>query len=374
MKDSEAKKFVTGLLALADVQVNGTRPWDIQVHNEAFYVRALRHGIVGVGEAYMDGWWDCEKLDEFSFRVLRSDLEKKARNWRIALHYLKASIFNYQKKSRSIEVAEKHYNIGNDLYERMLGRTMAYTCAYYKDTDNLDEAQDAKFDLICRKVGLKPGMRILDLGCGFGTFMKYAAEHYGVSAVGVNLSKEQVKFGREACKGLPVEFLEADYREATLEGKFDRVISIGLTEHIGYKNYKSFFAVAERHLVDDGLFLLHTIGWPESVSAADPWINKYIFPNGMVPSIKQLAGPMENHFIVEDLHNFGPDYDKTLMAWFENFDKSWPEIKHNYDERFYRMWSYYLLTCAGMFRARTGQLWQFVLSKNGIVGGYTPVR
>jgi cyclopropane-fatty-acyl-phospholipid synthase len=373
-KESGSKKFVKSLLASVDVEVNGSRPWDIQVHNEDTYNRVLKSGALGLGESYVDGWWDCKDLDGFFFRILRGDLEKRVRNWRTVMHYLKATVFNQQKKSRSIEVAEQHYNIGNDLYERMLGRTMAYTCAYYKDTDNLDEAQDAKFDLICRKMGLKPGMRILDLGCGFGTFMKYAAEHYGVSAVGVNLSKEQVKFGREACKGLPIEFKLADYRVAELEGKFDRIISIGLTEHIGPKNYKNFLEVANKNLVDDGLFLLHTIGWKISLPVADPWIVKYIFPGGNIPSLKQLSGAMEGLFMVEDLQNFGADYDTTLVAWFHNFERTWPEIKHNYSERFYRMWVYYLLACAGMFRARQGQLWQFVLSKKGVVGGYTSVR
>ncbi len=376
MHDSGSKKVIADLLAAADITINGSRPWDIKVLNEDFYDRVFRYGTLGVGEAYMDGWWECEKPDEFFFRAFRGSLEEKVKNWRTAIHVLKATVFNYQKKSRAAEVAERHYNLSNELYEYMLGKMMAYTCAYWPHAKNLDEAQNAKLDLICKKIGLKPGMKILDLGCGFGSFMKFAVEHYNVSAVGVNLSKEQVRFGREWCKGLPIEFQLIDYREA--KGMFDRVISIGLTEHVGYKNYRSLFEVANRALVDDGLFLLHTIGSNESHAATDPWITKYIFPNGMLPSIQQLSGAMEKSFIIEDLHNFGADYDKTLMAWFENFKKHWPELQKNdptnYDERFYRMWTYYLLACAGMFRARRGQLWQFVLSKKGVLGGYTSVR
>lgn len=366
------KEFVIDLAARAGVVVNGAEPWDIQVHNEDFYSRVIRQPYLGLGESYMDGWWDCEKLDEFFFRTIRADLEDDLKNWKLTARFLKARIFNYQKKSKAVEVAEKHYDIGNNLYKLMLGETMAYTCAYWKDAKNLDEAENAKFDLVCRKIGLKPGMKVLDLGCGFGSFLKYAATHYKISGVGVNVSKEQVKYARESTHGLPLEFQLIDYREA--KGKFDRVVSIGLMEHVGYKNYTSLFKVAHDSLHEDGLFLLHTIGNINSVSAADPWTNKYIFPNGHLPSVKQLGGAMENLFMIEDLHNFGADYDKTLMAWHDNFIANWPKIKKDYDERFYRMWVYYLLSCAGAFRARKIQLWQMVLSKKGVVGGYTTVR
>jgi cyclopropane-fatty-acyl-phospholipid synthase len=367
------KELITSLAARAGVTMNGSEPWDITVHNEDFYSRVLRQLYLGLGESYMDGWWDCVQLDEFFFKTIRADLEEDLKNWRLALHFLKAQVVNRQKRSRSAEVAHKHYDIGNNLYEHMLGESMAYTCAYWKDAKTLDEAQNAKFDLVCRKVGLKPGMKIVDLGCGFGGFLKYAAEHYGVSGVGMNLSKEQVAFARERAKGLPLEFRLADYRD--IRGKFDRVISIGMTEHVGYKNYRSFLQLAHDLLADDGLFLLHTIGNNTSVTSADPWTDKYIFPNGNIPSIKQLGGAMEGLFVMEDWHNFGADYDKTLMAWHENFVKNWEKhIKKDYDERFYRMWIYYLLSCAGAFRARKIQLWQIVLSKQGVLGGYQSIR
>ncbi|HUC31402.1 MAG TPA: cyclopropane fatty acyl phospholipid synthase [Candidatus Paceibacterota bacterium] len=366
------KEVITDLAAQAGIVVNGAEPWDIQVHNEDFYPRVMRHLHLGLGESYMDGWWDCARLDEFFFRVLRVDLDDALMNWTMAAHYLKARILNHQTKSRSLKVAHEHYDIGNDLYKSMLGKSMAYTCGYWKDAKTLDEAQEAKFDLICKKVGLKPGMSILDLGCGFGSFLKYAAEHYKITGVGVNISKEQIKFARESCKGLPVEFQLTDYREA--KGKFDRVISIGLTEHIGYKNYRTFLTVARDRLNDDGLFLLHTIGSNVSNTMTDPWTTKYIFPNSNLPSVKYLGDAMEHLFVLEDWHNFGADYDKTLMAWHDNFVASWPSIKKDYSERFYRMWTYYLLSCAGSFRARKIQLWQLVLSKKGVLGGYHSIR
>jgi cyclopropane-fatty-acyl-phospholipid synthase len=369
---NKQKELIVNLLDKAGVKVDGSNPWDIQVHNEDIYARIIKHPHLGLGESYMDGWWDCAKPDEFFFKILRVHLEYELKSWSLVLHYLKASVFNYQKKSRAAEVAQKHYDIGNNLYQLMLGKSMAYTCAYWKDAQNLDQAQEAKYDLVCRKIGLKAGMKVLDLGCGFGGFLKYAAEKYKISGVGINISGEQIKYAKQWCRGLPVEFLLADYREAT--GRFDRVVSIGLAEHVGYKNYKTLFKLASERLDDDGLFLFHTIGDNKSTTRTDPWLDKYVFPNGMLPSLKQLTGAMEGVFVLEDLHNFGADYDKTLMAWFDNFNANWPALRKDYGDRFYRMWSYYLLSCAGGFRARTIQLWQMVLSKKGIVGGYTSVR
>ena len=366
------REVITNLAARAGVEINGDDPWDIQVHNDNFYPRVMTQLYLGLGESYMDGWWDAPKLDEFFFRVLRAGLEKELVNWRIAMHYVRAAIFNYQTKSRSVKVAQQHYDVGNKLYEHMLGKTMAYTCGYWKNAKTLDEAQEAKFELVCKKIGLQPGMKVLDLGCGFGGFLKYAAEHYKISGVGINISKEQVKFAKESTQGLPLEFKLIDYREA--QGKFDRVVSIGLTEHIGHKNYREFLTIAHDRLEDDGLFLLHTIGSNKSSTATDPWTNKYIFPNGHLPSISQLGSAMEGLFVMEDWHNFGADYDKTLMAWHKNFATNWDKIKRDYDQRFYRMWTYYLLSCAGSFRARKIELWQVVLSKKGVLGGYRSVR
>jgi len=241
---------------------------------------------------------------------------------------------------------------------------MNYTCAYWKEgVTTLDEAQEAKLELVCQKIGLEPGMHVLDIGCGWGCFAKYAAEKYGVRVTGVTVSKEQVKLGMEMCKGLPVELKLQDYRDVT--GVYDRVISIGVMEHVGYKNYRTYMEVADRTLKDDGIAFIHTIGGNISSTKANAWTTKYIFPNGMLPSIAQLSKAMEGIFVIEDLHNIGPHYDKTLMAWHANFEAAWPELKKKYDERFYRMWRYYLLSSAGGFRARQSQLWQFVMTRPG---------
>lgn len=377
MQKDKAYRLAEKLLKMADVEINGNQPWDIQVHNDQLFGRVLSQGSLGLGESYMDGWWDAQRPDQFIEHLLRARLDKKVKgDWRTFLCVAQQVLFNSQRKTKCFEVGERHYDIGNDLYDVMLDKRKVYTCGYWNHpaggASNLDEAQEAKLDLVCRKIGLKAGQKVLDIGCGWGSFAKFAAEKYGASVVGITVSKEQIKLGKELCAGLPVEFILQDYRD--VKGKFDHIVSLGMFEHVGCKNYRTFMRIAHNHLKENGLFLLHTIGNYRSVSSNDPWIEKYIFPNSMLPSIKQIGGAIEEIFQMEDWHNFGADYDKTLMAWFENFDRGWDNLKPRYSERFYRMWKYYLLSCAASFRCRNNQLWQIVLSKNGVPGGYISMR
>ncbi len=370
---SKAERYITGILSdVAGVEVGGTRPWDISVHDKRTYGRVLTRGTLGLGESYMDGWWDAENIDQFIHRLLVSDIKARI-PIDVALwgSMAKAALLNLQRL-RVFEVAEKHYDAGNDLYRAMLDKRMVYSCGYWPEAANLDEAQEHKFDLICRKAGLEPGMRILDIGSGWGGFLKFAAENYGVEAVGVTISKEQYNLSREICAGLPIDIRLEDYQ--ALGGQFDRVISIGMFEHVGYKNYRRYMQKVHDLLADDGLFILHTIGGNHTVNHGDPWSEKYVFPNGMLPSQQQLSSASEGLFIMEDWHNFGADYDRTLMEWHRNFEAAWPELAPHYNERFYRMWRYYLLSFAATFRARKIQLWQVVYSKQGVVGGYRSVR
>jgi len=368
------KNLTIQLLNEAGINMNGNNPWDIQIYDERFYKRVITQAELGLGESYMDGWWDVEKLDEMIYRIVKADLQNKVkRNLKVALQLSGFYILNMQSRKRAFIIGERHYDLGNDLFECMLDKRMNYSCAYWKDASNLDEAQENKLELICRKLYLEPEMKILDIGCGWGAFAKYAAEKYGVSVVGITVSKEQSKLAAELCKGLPVEIRLQDYRD--VNEKFDRIVSIGMFEHVGYKNYRKYFEIAANNLKENGLFLLHTIGEVRSVKSTDLWTHKYIFPNGMLPSIAQIAKAVEGLFVVEDLHNFGADYDKTLMAWFENFNRNWDRLKDKYGERFYRMWKYFLLSSAGAFRARNkNQLWQIVLSKKGVPGGYVSIR
>jgi cyclopropane-fatty-acyl-phospholipid synthase len=366
------KRRVEELLALADVEIGGSRPWDIQVHDERLYARVMAQGTLGLGESYMDRWWDGEQLDEFFHRVLRAKLEDRVRPLADGVRALRAKVINLQRRSRAFEIGRRHYDIGNDLYRCMLDRRMVYSCGYWKNARSLDEAQEAKLDLVCRKLGLRPGMRVLDIGCGWGGAVQFAAERYGVEAVGITVSEEQVRLAREVCNGLPVEIRLQDYREVS--ERFDRIFSLGMFEHVGCKNYARFMRTVRRCLKSDGLFLLHTIGGNRSVNTTDPWMARYIFPRSVLPSARRIAEASEGVFIIEDWHNFGTDYDKTLMEWHRNFESGWDRLKRKYDERFRRMWRYYLLSCAGSFRARKIQLWQLVLSPGGVAGGYVAPR
>ncbi len=371
---SAAGRKLAGILALADIQINGSLPWDIQVHDERFYRRVLSGGSIGAGESYMDGWWDVEALDEFFTRIHRADLYRKVGVFNSVWLALMGTIFNRQTESRSRKVAHEHYDLGNDIYEAMLDKSMQYSCAYWTGAKTLDEAQENKLRLICKKLQLTPGMKVLEVGGGFGGLARFMAAEYGCPVVSYNFSGEQVRYARELCKGLPVRFEEKDYRRAIDEKEqFDRVVSIGLLEHIGQKNYRPFLQLAHRLLKDEGLFLLHTIGGNQSATCTDPWIDRYIFPNSMMPSIAQLGTATEDLWVVEDWHNFGPDYDKTLLAWWANFERAWPSLRPNYGDRFFRMWKFYIMASAGAFRARKLQLWQIVLSK-GDIPSYTPVR
>lgn len=360
------------LLTEADIIINGHRPFDIQVHNQNFFKRVLKEGSLGLGESYMDGWWDCEQLDEFINRIMKADLRNAlVSNFKDVIRIMSAKLFNLQSKKRAWIVGKEHYDLGNDLFDLMLDPWMQYSCGYWHTSDDLFQAQEDKLRLICEKLQLAKGMTLLDIGCGWGGLAEYAAKNYGVKVTGITISEEQKKSAEERCKLQDVEIMLKDYRD--LDMQFDRIVSVGMFEHVGPKNYNDYFNVVNKNLKTQGIFLLHTIGSNESSNNVDPWINKYIFPNGCLPSILQISNASESKFVLEDLHNFGTDYDKTLMAWHQRFELFWPEIEEKYSERFYRMFSYYLKSCAGVFRSRNIQLWQFVFTR-GIDGGLRVTR
>ncbi|WP_333499820.1 cyclopropane fatty acyl phospholipid synthase [Kluyvera sp. CHPC 1.2972] len=357
------------LLSQADIKINGARPWDIQVHHADFFKRVFQQGSLGLGESYMEGWWDCERLDILFCKILKAKLDKQVPgNLRDILRVVSARLFNLQSRNRSWIVGKEHYDIGNDLFALMLDPHMQYSCGYWRNAQSLEEAQNAKLKMICEKLQLKPGMRLLDIGCGWGGLAAYAAQNYGVSVDGVTISREQQKLAQQRCEGLDVNILLQDYRD--LNTGYDRIVSVGMFEHVGPKNYDTYFSVVDRCLKPNGLFLLHTIGSNQTGLSVDPWINKYIFPNGCLPSIRQIASVSESRLIMEDWHNFGSDYDKTLMAWHQRFNQAWSGLSSNYTPRFRRMFNYYLCACAGAFRARDIELWQVLFSRGAEGGMY----
>ncbi len=367
------REIVENLLNQAGIHIGGNSPWDINVMDERFFKSIIKDGELGLGESFMKGWWDSPSMDQMIFKLFEGNIHDKVKeNINTLLWIAFTKITNYQSKNKAKLVGLKHYDVGNKLFSLMLDKRMNYSCGYWENTDNLDAAQENKLELICKKLQLKPGMKVLDIGCGWGAFGKYAAENYDIKTKGITISKNQKELGEKLCTGLPVTFELKDYRE--LSGKYDRIVSIGMLEHVGFKNYKNFFKTVNNCLVDDGIALIHTIGSNRTVTTTSAWLDKYIFPNGMIPSIKQIGEAIERSFVMEDLHNFGHYYDTTLMAWFNNFDSNWNNIKDDYNNEFYRMWKYYLLTNAASFRARYNQLWQIVLTKKGFKGGYKSIR
>lgn len=372
MSKNSLKQRAVDLLALAGIHLDGNAPADLRVNDERLYHRVFSHGSLGFGEAYMDGWWDSDDLAGMFTRLLSSRIDSRLNTLDTLLAHLKARYINLQRGDHAYEVARTHYDLGNDLFEAMLGRRLVYSCGYWAQATDLDAAQEAKLDLVCRKLQLKPGQRVLDIGCGWGEALKFAVERYGVEGVGITVSTEQMQYAKNLCAGLPIEIRLQDYHD--LDERFDAVFSIGMFEHVGGRNYRSYFETVRRCLREGGLSVLHCIGSNSEAARPDPWIEKYIFPNSMIPAASQVTSALENLFVVEDWHNFGADYDRTLMAWRDNFDRAWPGLSRRYDERFRRMWRLYLATSAAVFRSRRDQLWQLVLSPHGVPGGYRAPR
>lgn len=369
--------FLSRVLAEADVELNGSRPWDLQLHDQRAIARIAIGGALAFGETYMDGWWDSDDLSELVYRLLVWKASKQGGfEWPRLINDLKRRVFNLQRPARASEVIDAHYDLPLSLFTAMLGETMAYSCAYWQgvvpDPEHLDQAQRNKLDLICRKLELKSSDLVLDLGCGFGSFSRFAAENYGCTVVAVTLSASQADFAREYCAGLPVEIHVRDYRDvdAYARGRtFDKIASIAMFEAVGRKNFRGFMEIVNRLLRDQSLWLLHTLG--DVRCSSNPWMDKYIFPNGELPTVAKVTESIDGLFHLEDFHNFGLDYCTTLTAWESRFRARWDEIRASdparFDERFFRMWIFYLASCRGALRARSMYLWQFVMSK-----GYTP--
>jgi cyclopropane-fatty-acyl-phospholipid synthase len=369
-----AERAAIALFAEAGIRINGNDPWDPKVHNATFFSRLIGQGSLGLGESYMDGDWSCASLDQFFDRVISAQLSQKVRfTPSRALLFLQARIRNLQTVKRSVQAADTHYDLPIDIFEATFDSRLTGSCAYWKDALTLEEAQTAKLDLVCRKIRLEPGNSVLDVGCGWGAFMGFAAEHYGATCHGVTISPVQAEYARKRYAGLSVHPRLEDYRFYT-GPTVDHAVSMGMFEHVGSKNYRTYFQSVRRQMREDGIFLLHTIWENERYPTIEPWQNKYIFPNGDLPSVGEITTAVEGLFVVEDLHNFGPYYDKTLMAWNDKFQSNRASMASRHGERFCRMWEYYLLQSAGAFRSRHISVGQFVLSPNGVRDGYETVR
>jgi cyclopropane-fatty-acyl-phospholipid synthase len=371
-----AERIVRDRLARSGILVNdGESALGIRVHDTRFYRRILVGGSLGLGESYVDGWWDCEALDEMVAGLMRG--ADAGDNWTFGAlaamrRALRARVLNRQSVRSAARDVASHYDRDESLFRAMLDKRLVYSCAYWDRARTLDEAQEAKLELVCRKLDLRAGQRVLDLGCGWGGFARYAAERCGVHVVGVTVAPRQASAAADLCAGLPIEIRVQDYRD--MSERFDRIVSLGMLEHVGYKNHRAFMSALRRCLAPDGVALVQVIGNRHSTTGIDAWMDRHVFPGAALPSVAQLGAAMEPLFVLEDWHNFGADYDRTLLAWHRNFECHWPELARRYDERFRRLWRYFLLSCAGAFRARHTQLWQLVLSPGGVAGGYRSPR
>ena len=373
-KALDPRAAVEALFARADVRFGGTRPWDIAVHDDRLFRRILGGGSLAFGEAYMDGDWDCGALDQLFDRIISAKLsDQLGLTLPLAMLMLAARVTNRQSIARSALVAHTHYDLPLEIHQATYDKRLTASCAYWKGADTLERAQENKLDLICRKIGLMAGHTVFDIGCGWGSFIGFAAEKYGAHCTGVTVSKEQVAYVKQRYAGLPAGPLLMDYR-AYRGPKVDRIVSVGMFEHVGARNYRTYFECAHRLLKADGIFLLHTIWENERHPVIDAWQDKYIFPNGDLPSLGEVTSAVEGLFVVEDVHNFGVDYDRTLMAWNDNFQSHRAELLPRLGERFCRMWEYYLLQNAGAFRCRHINVGQLVLTPLGLRGGYQAIR
>jgi cyclopropane-fatty-acyl-phospholipid synthase len=368
-----ARAFCENLLGQAGVRLNGPNPWDPCVRDERLFERVAAHGSLGLGEAYAEGWWECAALDQFFERVISARLDRTLKpSLELAALTLGSRLHNRQDRAAVWRAARVHYDLPVEIFEATFDRRLTASCAYWAQAEDLDDAQEAKLDLVCRKLGLGRGARVLDIGFGWGAFMGFAARRCGAECVGVTISKQQADYARQRYEGLKVDFRVEDYR--SFDEPVDFIASMGMFEHVGPKNYPSFFKLARRCLNDQGLFVLHTIWANDPRPHIDPWLDKYIFPRGVLPTLREITAAVEGRFIIEDIHNFGADYDRTLMAWNAKFQANRAPIEERFGRAFARTWEYYLLSCAAGFRARGIHVGQIVLSPNGVKGGYRAPR
>ena len=375
-----SEKLVRELLTSAGVEIGGAGASAIRVHDDRFYDRVLSQGAYGLAESYVDLWWDSDRVDQVICQLLEADLTSRVpRDWRTAAAWLRAQLVNLQTVRRAPQVAHAHYDLGNEFFAAMLGRSMTYSCGYWARAATLDDAQDAKLQLICDKLDIGPRDHVLDIGCGWGGCARWAAERRGARVTGVTVSAPQAEFARAHCRGLPVDIAVMDYRdpEVLRRGPYSKVVSVGMFEHVGSKNYRTFMRIAHDALGDSGVMLLQTIGRSGWTEPSDVWVDRHLFPNAALPAMAEISDAASRLFVIEDWHNFGGDYDRTLMAWHANFERAIadgdPCIPRS--DRFRRMWRYYLLSFAGSFRSRVRmQLWQVVLATRGIRPAYRSVR
>lgn len=349
---------------------------------KSFFRKVYANPSLGLAESYfLDHAWVCDDLVGLIDRIMKADLLSKlslVMKLRLVLkslpQFFKTWVFN-KVRSKPYEIGQQHYDKGNSLYKEMLGSDdMTYSCGLWDDADDLKQAHLNNFDRACQNMKLKPGMKVLDVGCGNGSFLKYAAEKYGIEGVGITVSEEQAKFAREFCEDLSIKIMVRDYRELGEEffGYFDAIASFGMFEHVGPRNHQTYFKMISKYLKPGARFFFHTIANFKKAIFLDPFIFKWIFPSSYVPTIKQVLNAAKEYFIhIETYDVKAENYAKTLAVWYKRFKDGWEsKLRHLYYDKvmqgdsFYKMWCYYLASCQALFKVNGKYVLQVVFEKN----------
>ena len=360
------------IINLARAATVDIEPLSVQPISDEVLAIGKRGGLFGLGEAYVDGKFESQDLEGLLLAFAESPHAKRA-SWTGAMWrlFLEGALKNTQVGARAFEVARHHYDLGNDLFRVMLDPSMSYTSGLFEgETTTLAAAQEAKLRRLCQKLRLAPGMRVLDIGCGWGNFALFAASHYGVEVTGLTVSEEQLRY-IEGVKGqLPIDILLCDYNKFNPGKPFDRIVSIEMIEAVGKKNLNGYFASVSRSLKPGGRFALQAICGDTFNRYSQPalnqfilWLMKNIFPNGYIPNLEELIRPARGEFVLESLSELPGSYERTLRAWNDNFNAGFSDLAAKYSPRFKRMWNFYLLGCAAMFVSRLVQVHHLVFIK-----------
>jgi cyclopropane-fatty-acyl-phospholipid synthase len=365
--DYEGQKFICGNPDLK-------KPLTLKILNKKLNYKLLINPELSFPEAYMNGEIKIENgtlLDflNLTFKNLgRSEINTTGYFIKKILHAYRF-LTNFNLPLRSKKNVEHHYDLGEELYNLFLDKKFRmYSCAYWKSTEeSLEQAQQNKINHIIKKLDLRTGQKVLDIGCGWGGLCFEMAKQSECEVTGITLSKNQYEYCIKKSKELKLDnqchFELLDYRH--LKGKFNRIVSVGMVEHVGRKFYKTFFKKINDLMTEDGLSLIHTIGSTEPKSPPQPWISRYIFPGGLVPSGSDLIDAIEKTgLVLTDMESLIRHYDQTLKAWLERFQDNRSKAKKMYDERFCKMWEFYLASCSAAFKYRDLLVYQLQIAKN----------
>lgn len=343
----------------------------LRIHDDRFFSRVLSQGNLGMGEAYVDGDFTVEdgELHEFLTLLLRNRIDRKVRgDPRTALKVLRVQLGN-KLSGAQWRYVQRHYDLGDELFESFLDETMTYSCGYaLTPEDSLEELQRNKLDRICRKLELKPGEQLLDIGCGFGGLLIHAAKHYGVTGVGITNSERHAERGNEniARAGLAGRIRVELRDHSTIDGRFDKIVSVGMLEHLPRKEYRRYFSLISRALAPRGLGLVHAIGTSAPVNTHDPFIQKYIFPGSGQVKLSEVATHLERRGLaIRDVENIVRHYHYTAKHWLMRFQQNQHRLDpRRYDAAFRRLWEYYLHCCVAAPLASDGTVYQVLFTKD----------